>query len=160
MTSMLRSLILVWPNCLVLVNVISQLESTFGYVAPEYANTGLLNEKSDIYSFGGRVVKSDHRKRSCGLWPSCPRGALSFVPYLHIYLAHLMLIISFKTPPNFVLRVLKMMTYICSPDVDILIIVKSFELHVEFLVNWLSGKNVTFSLEYLCSSPILHGSDC
>ena len=22
------------------------------YVAPEYANTGLLNEKSDIYSFG------------------------------------------------------------------------------------------------------------
>ncbi|XP_020246480.1 probable receptor-like protein kinase At2g42960 [Asparagus officinalis] len=25
---------------------------TFGYVAPEYANSGLLNEKSDIYSFG------------------------------------------------------------------------------------------------------------
>jgi serine/threonine protein kinase len=25
---------------------------TSGYVAPEYANTGLLNEKSDIYSFG------------------------------------------------------------------------------------------------------------
>lgn len=22
------------------------------YVAPEYANTGLLNEKSDVYSFG------------------------------------------------------------------------------------------------------------
>ncbi|KAA8529334.1 hypothetical protein F0562_033867 [Nyssa sinensis] len=27
---------------------------TFGYVSPEYANTGLLNEKSDVYSF--RVV--------------------------------------------------------------------------------------------------------
>ncbi|XLU77227.1 hypothetical protein S245_000648 [Arachis hypogaea] len=25
---------------------------TFGYVAPEYANTGMLNERSDIYSFG------------------------------------------------------------------------------------------------------------
>ena len=24
----------------------------FRYVAPEYANTGLLNEKSDVYSFG------------------------------------------------------------------------------------------------------------
>ena len=24
----------------------------YSYVAPEYANTGLLNEKSDVYSFG------------------------------------------------------------------------------------------------------------
>lgn len=24
----------------------------FRYVAPEYANSGLLNEKSDVYSFG------------------------------------------------------------------------------------------------------------
>ena len=24
----------------------------FSYVAPEYANSGLLNEKSDVYSFG------------------------------------------------------------------------------------------------------------
>lgn len=24
----------------------------YRYVAPEYANTGLLNEKSDVYSFG------------------------------------------------------------------------------------------------------------
>uniref|UniRef100_A0A0D9V0B2 non-specific serine/threonine protein kinase n=1 Tax=Leersia perrieri TaxID=77586 RepID=A0A0D9V0B2_9ORYZ len=28
------------------------VEGTQSYVAPEYANTGLLNEKSDIYSFG------------------------------------------------------------------------------------------------------------
>jgi len=33
MTSIVRSLILVWPNCLVLVKVISQLESTFGLVS-------------------------------------------------------------------------------------------------------------------------------
>ncbi|WMV09432.1 hypothetical protein MTR67_002817 [Solanum verrucosum] len=57
------SLILVWPNCLVPVKVISQLESTFGYVAPKYANIGLLNEKNDIYSFGGSVVRIDHTER-------------------------------------------------------------------------------------------------
>jgi serine/threonine protein kinase len=26
--------------------------SFYSYVAPEYANSGLLNEKSDVYSFG------------------------------------------------------------------------------------------------------------
>lgn len=28
------------------------------YVAPEYANTGMLNEKSDIYSFGVLVFEA------------------------------------------------------------------------------------------------------
>lgn len=28
------------------------------YVAPEYANTGLLNEKSDVYSFGVLLLES------------------------------------------------------------------------------------------------------
>lgn len=28
------------------------------YVAPEYANTGLLNEKSDVYSFGVLVLEA------------------------------------------------------------------------------------------------------
>ncbi|XP_047957202.1 probable serine/threonine-protein kinase At1g01540 [Salvia hispanica] len=30
---------------------------TFGYVAPEYACTGMLNEKSDIYSFGILIME-------------------------------------------------------------------------------------------------------
>lgn len=30
----------------------------YRYVAPEYANTGLLNEKSDVYSFGVVLVET------------------------------------------------------------------------------------------------------
>lgn len=30
---------------------------TFGYVAPEYANSGMLNERSDVYSFGILIME-------------------------------------------------------------------------------------------------------
>lgn len=33
-------------------------QNIYRYVAPEYANTGLLNEKSDVYSFGVLLLEA------------------------------------------------------------------------------------------------------
>ncbi|XP_073115011.1 probable serine/threonine-protein kinase At1g01540 [Elaeis guineensis] len=37
--------------------VTTRVMGTFGYVAPEYAGTGMLNESSDIYSFGILIME-------------------------------------------------------------------------------------------------------
>ncbi|KDP31947.1 hypothetical protein JCGZ_12408 [Jatropha curcas] len=37
--------------------ITTRVMGTFGYVAPEYASTGMLNERSDVYSFGMLVME-------------------------------------------------------------------------------------------------------
>lgn len=39
-------------------HITTRIMGTFGYVAPEYANSGLLNEKSDVYSFGVLILEA------------------------------------------------------------------------------------------------------
>ncbi|KAJ4832415.1 hypothetical protein Tsubulata_031420 [Turnera subulata] len=60
--------------------VTTRVMGTFGYVAPEYACTGMLNEKSDIYSFGILIMEIISGRSPVDY--SRPQGEVNLVEWL------------------------------------------------------------------------------
>ncbi|XP_038991722.1 probable receptor-like protein kinase At5g18500 [Hibiscus syriacus] len=60
--------------------ITTRVMGTFGYVAPEYANSGLLNEKSDVYSFG--VVLLEAITGRCPIDYGRPKPEVNMVEWL------------------------------------------------------------------------------
>ncbi|KAK6142790.1 hypothetical protein DH2020_023138 [Rehmannia glutinosa] len=60
--------------------VTTRVMGTFGYVAPEYACTGMLNEKSDIYSFGILIMEIITGRSPVDY--SRPQGEVNLVDWL------------------------------------------------------------------------------
>uniref|UniRef100_A0A5B7B5F9 non-specific serine/threonine protein kinase n=1 Tax=Davidia involucrata TaxID=16924 RepID=A0A5B7B5F9_DAVIN len=60
--------------------VTTRVMGTFGYVAPEYACTGMLNEKSDVYSFGILIMEIISGRSPVDY--SRPKGEVNLVDWL------------------------------------------------------------------------------
>ncbi|XP_059651353.1 probable serine/threonine-protein kinase At1g01540 [Cornus florida] len=60
--------------------VTTRVMGTFGYVAPEYACTGMLNEKSDVYSFGILIMEIISGRNPVDY--SRPQGEVNLVDWL------------------------------------------------------------------------------
>ncbi|XWS76977.1 hypothetical protein CRYUN_Cryun01aG0224600 [Craigia yunnanensis] len=58
----------------------TRVMGTFGYVAPEYACTGMLNEKSDVYSFGILIMEIISGRSPVDY--SRPQGEVNLVEWL------------------------------------------------------------------------------
>ncbi|KAI4338398.1 hypothetical protein MLD38_023462 [Melastoma candidum] len=65
--------------------VSTRIMGTFGYVAPEYACTGMLNEKSDVYSFGILVMEIITGRNPVDY--SRPEGEVNLVDWLKTMVA-------------------------------------------------------------------------
>ncbi|CAA0842562.1 Probable serine/threonine-protein kinase [Striga hermonthica] len=66
--------------------VTTRVMGTFGYVAPEYACTGMLNEKSDIYSFGILIMEIITGRSPVDY--SRPPGEVNLVDWLKVMVAN------------------------------------------------------------------------
>ncbi|XP_078182245.1 putative serine/threonine-protein kinase At1g01540 [Carex rostrata] len=62
--------------------VTTRVMGTFGYVAPEYASTGMLNERSDVYSFGILIMEIISGRSPVDY--SRPPGEVNLVEWLKI----------------------------------------------------------------------------
>ncbi|OVA15652.1 Protein kinase domain [Macleaya cordata] len=66
--------------------VTTRVMGTFGYVAPEYASTGMLNEQSDVYSFGILIMEIISGRNPVDF--SRPPGEVNLVEWLKTMVAN------------------------------------------------------------------------
>ncbi|XP_074576400.1 putative serine/threonine-protein kinase At1g01540 [Curcuma longa] len=66
--------------------VTTRVMGTFGYVAPEYASTGMLNESSDVYSFGILIMEIISGRTPVDY--SRPPGEVNLVDWLKIMVSN------------------------------------------------------------------------
>uniref|UniRef100_A0A1D1Y8X3 non-specific serine/threonine protein kinase n=1 Tax=Anthurium amnicola TaxID=1678845 RepID=A0A1D1Y8X3_9ARAE len=66
--------------------VTTRVMGTFGYVAPEYASTGMLNEKSDVYSFGILIMEIISGRNPVDY--SRPPGEVNLVEWLKVMVSN------------------------------------------------------------------------
>ncbi|KAG6530765.1 probable serine/threonine-protein kinase At1g01540 [Zingiber officinale] len=66
--------------------VTTRVMGTFGYVAPEYASTGMLNESSDVYSFGILIMEIISGRTPVDY--SRPPGEVNLVEWLKIMVSN------------------------------------------------------------------------
>ncbi|KAK1300168.1 putative serine/threonine-protein kinase [Acorus calamus] len=66
--------------------VTTRVMGTFGYVAPEYASTGMLNERSDVYSFGILIMEIISGRNPVDY--SRPPGEVNLVEWLKTMVGH------------------------------------------------------------------------
>ncbi|KAL1546256.1 non-specific serine/threonine protein kinase [Salvia divinorum] len=67
--------------------VSTRVMGTFGYVAPEYACTGMLNEKSDVYSFGVLIMEIITGRSPADY--SHPQGEANLVDWLKMMVGNM-----------------------------------------------------------------------